>query len=132
MRLRCAALSAANSGDAAQRLVLVEQRLVLPELGLVDGDLRQVRVVGVAQLGRRAPRAGAHLAPGAREALVGVLERRDEVVPVGRGIGGSARATAARASASSSSMAGVTCSGLKSAKRGRPEKSSRGFMRLGT
>src|SRR5262245_42054328 len=43
------------------------------------------------------------------------------------GAAASARATAARPSSSSAAMAGATCSGFSSAKRGSPEKSSSGF-----
>ncbi len=78
-----------------QRLVFLEQRLVLAELGPVLRDLRQVGVVGLAQ--RRVVHHRVqvrHLAPGAADALVCVLERPDEIVPVGfraqRGGGGGA------------------------------------------
>src|SRR5688572_17041115 len=40
--------------------------------------------------------------------------------------------TVARPSASNCSIAGVTCSGLMSAKRGRPEKSSSGLFSCGS
>ena len=78
-----------------QRFVLLEQRLVLAELGPVLGDLRQVGVVGLAQ--RRVVHHRVQvrdLAPGAADALVRVLERRDEFVPgrfcLQRGLGGGA------------------------------------------
>src|SRR5207244_1295660 len=65
-----------------ERLVLVEQCLVLAELGPVLRDLRQVGVVHIAQL--RAVEHGVqvrHLAPGAADAFVRILERRDEAFP---------------------------------------------------
>ena len=112
-----------------QRLVLLEQRLVLAELGPVLGDLRQVGVVDLAQLRVVHHRVQVRdLAPGAAEALVRVLERRDELVP-GRRALDRPRCVVARPSASSCSIAGATCSGLMSAKRGRPEKSSSGLFK---
>ncbi len=73
-------------GPRLQRLEFLEQTLVLAELGKVDGDLRQVGVVGLAQF------RGVHhrmqvrdLAPGAAELFIGVIERGDELLPVGFG-----------------------------------------------
>ena len=73
-------------GAGAKRLVLAIEPLVLRQLGAVLRELRQVRVVDLAQ--RRAVHHGVHvrdLAPGAIETLVGILEGLDEVVPRGFG-----------------------------------------------
>jgi hypothetical protein len=67
-----------------QRLVFLEQRLVLAELGPVLCDLWQVRVVRLAQ--RRVVHHRVQvrdLAPRAADALVRILERTDEFVPAG-------------------------------------------------
>ena len=73
-------------GAGAKRLVLAIEPLVLRQLGAVLRELRQVRVVDLAQ--RRAVHHGVHvrdLAPGAVETLVGILEGLDEVIPGGFG-----------------------------------------------
>src|SRR6266480_3232563 len=75
-------------GGIAQRPVFLEQRLVLPELGPVLGNLRQVGVVSLAQ--RRAVQHRVqvrNLAPGPRDALVCVFQRGDECIPVGARMG---------------------------------------------
>jgi hypothetical protein len=70
-----------------ERLEAGVQALVLSLLAEELRDPRQRRVVGLAQLGRVDHGVQVRrLAPGAREALVGVVERLDEVVPGGRGV----------------------------------------------
>src|SRR5262249_18135128 len=69
---------------ACELLVLLEKLKILSELGPVLRDLGQGRVVSLAE--RRAVHHRAQmrdLAPGAAQALVRVLERRDEVFPGG-------------------------------------------------
>ena len=67
---------------AAQGLEFPKQRQVLRQVGVVGGDLGQILVVHLAQL-----RAVHHriqvrnLAPGARQALVGIFQRLHETVP---------------------------------------------------
>jgi hypothetical protein len=65
-------------------------------------------------------------APGARQALAAVEERRGEVRPGGR------RLLQARQQGAvfrqQFAIAGVTCSGRTASKRGRPEKSSKGLV----
>jgi hypothetical protein len=79
-------------GAVVQGLVLLEQREVLPDLGIEARDLGQHRVVGLAPLGHveHAVQVADH-APGAAEALAGLFHRCDEAVPArGRGVGGEA------------------------------------------
>src|SRR5919198_3738081 len=72
-------------GRSGERLVLLEECLILPELGPVLGELRQVGVVRLAQLRAVEHRVQVRdLPPGAADALVRVLERRDEALPSDR------------------------------------------------
>ena len=82
--------SVCEFGEAASALYFSNKRLVLAELGPVLRDLRQVGVVRLAQLGTVHHGVQVrNLAPGAADALVRVLQRRDEIVP------GRARSSAA-------------------------------------
>ena len=68
-----------------KRAVALVQALVVPQLGPELRELGLVLVVGGAQLGTVEDGVQMrYLAPGAREALGGVLERLDEGVPLGR------------------------------------------------
>ena len=120
----------ANAGEARIALYLRNSPSCCDELGAVLRDLRQVRVVDLAQLrafitafsARPGPRRGR----GARWRPRGAGRNRPRrcgarvVRERARSARGSRRATGRRR--------GATCSALNSAKRGSPEKSSNGFM----
>jgi hypothetical protein len=81
----CAAESCANPGPALIALNWANRLLVLSQLGEEARHLRQVGVVGFAPV--RHVHHGVQVAddaPGARQALAAVEERRGEVTPGGR------------------------------------------------
>ena len=124
-----AALSPANSALLRRALNFSEQREILSQLGVILGDLRQRRVINLAQFGAVHHRVQMpDRPPGARQAFVGIFHRHDEILPGGLRIVCQQATINARFSASNWSIAGATCSGLISAKRGRPVKSSSGFI----
>ena len=112
-----------------ERAIAIEQPQILREVGVERRDLRQVGVVGVAQLGRA--HDGVEMLDGAPRAIQPVErvgKRLGDRVP-GRGSRRPRRPRRprrARAS-TSASIAGVTCCGRIASKRGRPEKSSSGL-----
>ena len=78
----CAASSVANDGDRGERPVAREEAQVLREIGVECGDLRQVRVVRIAQRRRADDRVEMRdRAPRAIEPIERVGERLDDGVP---------------------------------------------------
>jgi transketolase N-terminal domain/subunit len=68
-----------------QRLVFLVQRKVLPQLGVVLRDARQIGVVHLAQFRAVHHRIQmAYLSPGTRYLLVGIIQRQHEIVPAWR------------------------------------------------
>ena len=123
--------SAANPRRGADRLELHVQALVLRQLGVVLGDLRQVGVVDLAQLGAVHHRVQMRR-PGPRRATAARWHRRAARRSRPRSAHRPRRRAAPARPCSrrcSWSTAGVTCAGWISPKRGRPEKSSNGFIR---